>query len=220
MPHKWIQLCVPEPIRCEESNRLYTSDARLCKSDPTVYDELENSVDEVKIHMSEFQLHLFRASELPTPTVTGAERLAARVMEGIDAAVALIPGLESPHPATTASARAGRTVTPEFIRSMIGVVDGTEEGRRLTTMDTDDALAMLQFRSAFRPVANRVEAIWRSLNHTMDAWKARVAAQSLQTYAVLQALNRRKGTVAMASHLRILHDHLGRRNGARKKPQP
>ena len=169
--------------------------------------------------MREFQFHLFPHSELPMPTVTNAERLANRFAEKLDDAAALVPRLESPHPMTTPAARGGRTVTIAFIQALIGVVENTEEGRRLTTMDTDDALAMLQFRAAFVPVANRVEALLRSLHHTMDAWKADVAAQALQTYGVLKALNRRDGTVEMASHLKMLRHTLGRRNGARAKRQ-
>jgi len=65
-----------------------------------------------------------------SPTITTAERLANEIADAIEAIAARIPQLEAPHPSTATSVRGARTVSREFIVSMIAAV--VFDGKALT----------------------------------------------------------------------------------------
>ncbi len=78
---------------------------------------------------------------------------------------------------------------------------------------------MLQFRTAFRPVARRAIAFGDNINYGIEAWKANVARSSLIAYGMLKRFAGRGGLNEASSRATILRHRLGRKNGAKKRRQ-
>src|SRR5712691_9388099 len=126
----------------------------------------------------------------PTPTITASERLCAELGEAIDAIAGQIPRLERSHRSNASQVRGARTVSREFIESMIAAVEDREELRAVGTFDAGEAREMLQFNDAFRHVLDRLRALTASINYTMESRKARVAFAAMRTYEIAKGLAR------------------------------
>jgi len=155
-----------------------------------------------------------------SPTITTAERLANEIADAIEAIAARIPQLEAPHPSTATSVRGARTVSREFIVSMIAAVEATPALQTVGTFDTEEARATLQFIDAFRPIADRLAALLASINYTMASRRAKVAAAAMTTYAVAKGLARDAESAPLAAHLETLRRDLGRRNRPARSVTP
>jgi hypothetical protein len=149
----------------------------------------------------------------PTPTVTESDRVAAAVMELIEAIVARIPGLEAPHPSSSRRVRGARTVSKEAILSMAGVAETFPELQR--TFDIEAAYEMLQFNFALKPIVDALNAVAGRISYTMEAKKARVVFAMLQTYSIAQGLARDPANGNLHTLLEILGRELPR--GRRRK---
>lgn len=155
--------------------------------------------------------------DIPTPTVTNADRMADAVLELLAAIRERIPELETPHPKTAGHVRGARTVSKEAIRSMIAAVEQRPELKALNTFDVDEAHATLQFNAAMRPVVDEIQGLLRSVTYTMESRKARVVAQLLQTYEIAKGLARSLDANWLVPHIEFVRRDLGRRNGSSKK---
>lgn len=163
------------------------------------------------------QLRAVTPLDTPSPTVTAAERLANEIAEAIDALAARIPQLEAPHPSTATRVRGARTVSREFIVSMIAAVEAMPELQSIGTFDAEEARAALQFIDAFRPIADRLAALLASVNYTMASRRAKVANAAMTTYAVAKGLARDPDGAPLVAHLETLRRDLGRKN---RPPRP
>jgi len=157
------------------------------------------------------------AEERPSPTITAADRLAARVDALIDEIEAIIPGLETPHPSRSGNARAARTVSRAFLLAMIGYIGDEPDWQSLGFFDADDAQGVLQFNDAFRPVARRLITLARRLNFTMASRQAKIAIGAMNTYMMAQRFARRPANAAMGAPVDNLRRLLGRKNGRSAK---
>lgn len=155
------------------------------------------------------------SAESPTPTITQADRMAAGVMELIEAVAARIPGLETPHPSSSGVVRGGRTVPAETIYRMIGVVDEFPELQK--TFDVQAAHEMLQFNAAAKPLVDALARVMSSLTYTMEVKKARVVSSMMRTYSIAKVLARHRDYAALHTHLEILGREIPR--GPRRKRQ-
>ena len=154
-----------------------------------------------------------------SPTITEAERRAARVRKIIDAAANSIPGLKAPHAATARRISGHRTVPKKFIRSTMAAVDAIEELRNVSKFDPAEAQAALQFEAAFRAVVDQLAILQASLTYTIDLRLAPVAAKALQTYAIAKGLARDGRNRLFVTRLRRLKVDLGRKGPRKKKPR-
>ena len=154
-----------------------------------------------------------------TPTITASDRLAAELLEAIDALAARIPRLQPPHPSTAAQVRGARTIPDEAILSMIAAVEETPQLQSLGTFDVDEARATLQFNHAFRQVVDRLEMLTTSLVYTMELRKARVVFELLRTFDIMKGLAR-DPEAGLTHHVETLRQRIGRRNpGRKRKPE-
>ena len=158
------------------------------------------------------EIHPIAQNDIPSPTQTEAEKLVAELCAQIDAIAERIPS-RTAHPFMAGRMRASRTVSREFIASMIFVVEGTASLAALGTFDPQNARAMLQFTSAFRVFTDRVAVLLTSVNHTLESWRAEVADEAIQTYAIAKGMARDPGSAELAGHVANLRRDLGRRNG-------
>lgn len=163
------------------------------------------------------RIRLLPTTGTASPTETAAERLAAEMMEAIDAFAARIANLESPHPSTAAKVRGARTVPRPFITSLIAVMEAMPDLQAVGTFDTQEARATLQFNDAFRKVADRLAALTKSLNYTMEARLARVTKAAMITYTVAKGLGRKHDDPALPTYLATLRRDLGRTQRSRKR---
>lgn len=105
-----------------------------------------------------------------------------------------------------------RTVSREFIASMIAAVEAMPELQSVRTFDPEEARATLQFIDAFRPIADRLAALLASVNYRMASRRTKVASAAMTTYAVARGLARDPDSAPLAAHLDILRRDLGRTN--------
>jgi hypothetical protein len=151
------------------------------------------------------------------PTITNAERAAARVRVILNAAAQRVPGLKAPHAKTSRSISGHRTVPRKFIRTTIAATGAVEKLRIIGSFDPDEAEAALQFESAFRPIVDQLAGLLASLTYTIDMRVAVVAAKALRTYAVAKGLARDGRNRELQVRLRHLKRDLGRKGPRKKK---
>jgi len=158
------------------------------------------------------ELQLVSPVAEPHATITASEALAAEVRQAIDALFQRIPRLEMPHPLTAPHVRGARTVSRQFIESMIAAVEQRPELQRLETFDLDEARETLQFNDAFRQIVDRLNTLVASINYTMEARKAKVAFDAMRTYAIAKGMARDPEGAELVPHLENLKRDLARRN--------
>jgi len=152
-----------------------------------------------------------------TPALNQAERRAALVRKVLKEAAKRIPGLKAPHKPTAQRLSGHRTVPKKFIEGIMSAVDAVDELRAVGKFDVNEARAALQFRAAFRPVADQLALMLSSLNYTIDSRIASVAADALQTYTVAKGLARDGRNHNLTTRLRSLQRDLGRKGPRKKK---
>jgi len=161
------------------------------------------------------------AAEAPSPTVTHYEQLAAEVSIAIDTAFAEISGIEAPHSSTRDFVRGYQSVSNDFIGTVIAAVEATPELKNVNKFNVAEARDTLQFIEAFGPVAARLAAMARDLKFTMQARKAKVAADALQTYDIAKGVARDRGSAGLTTHIDDMRRTLGRgRPRTRAKTPP
>jgi hypothetical protein len=144
------------------------------------------------------------------------DAIAADVNRLIDEIIATIPDLESPHPLNSKDARAARTVSRDFL---IRLIDATEELPDLEEfgfLHPEEAREVLQFIDAFRPIADRLEVLLKTLKHTMAARKAKIAIAAMNTYMMAKRYARKRQNAALSPHVENLRHALGRTNVKRR----
>jgi uncharacterized membrane protein len=153
----------------------------------------------------------------PLDNLTAAQRLAAELSDEMEAILERIGGLQDPHPSTAGQVRGARTVSREFIASMIMASKQFPEIEGLGTFNRDEAEAMLQFNDAFRIFANQMAMMMGRVRFTMEARKADVAAKALSTFAVMKGMVRDPRNKHLGPTIEVLTRDLGRKG--RRKPR-
>ena len=87
--------------------------------------------------------------------------------------------LATPHPATAKRVRGARTVPREFVLSMMAVAERRPDLPFLSKFDSAKAREVLEASDAYRLVAERTAMFLASLNYTIEARWAEVAADAM-----------------------------------------
>ena len=156
-------------------------------------------------------------TEDPHPTVTASQQLAAEVIALIDAIEARIASLEHPHPKTRGRVRGQRTVSRDFLISMVGAAE-TEPGLQHLSFDLDEVRDALQFEDAFRPVVILLRTLMSAVIFTIESKKARATAAALRTYAIARRMTRGDAHSPLAIYLAIVGEHLGHGRPRKRRP--
>ena len=153
-----------------------------------------------------------------TVTVTANELLVKELEVLLADFMAKIPRIQLPHPKTAKLVKTHRSVPRAFINTMIAVVADSDQVANLGTFDASAGLEAMQFLDAFRPLRAQVATLLSAITYTMEVRKAEVAAQALQTYDIIKALNRDKKNRlnAHVEHLRRDMHRSGRKKGTKK----
>lgn len=152
----------------------------------------------------------------PTPTITHYQQIAAQVSAILNQALSHISSFEAPHSSTQNFVRSHKIIPTDFIATAISAVEATPELQSVNKFDVNEARDVLQFIEAFRPVVDQIEALGRDVKFTIDARKAKVAADALQIYDIAKGVARDPNSAALQSHVANLKRDLGR---SRTKPR-
>lgn len=161
-----------------------------------------------------------------TSALTHYQQLAAEFCKQLDEIAATIPRLELTHASTAKFVRSHQNVPTEFLATAIAVVEQVPELLAANRLDIAAARDTLQFIEAFRPVADKVVSVAKSLSDTMAARKATLAADALQVYSIAKGLARDPNSAHIAALVANLKRDLGRRGrtkgstNAAKVPPP
>ncbi len=157
---------------------------------------------------------------IPTPTVTHYQQIASKLSETVTAAFADVTSFEAPHASTLGFVRSHQSVSTAFIATVISAVEATGELQSVKKFDTLEARDTLQFIEAFRPVVDLMNALARDLKFTIDARKAKVAADALQIYDIAKGVARDPGSASVSAHVHNMRRDLGRARPKARAPQP
>lgn len=152
--------------------------------------------------------------------LTPADQMAEVIVAVLDRLEERIPDLRQSDPEVARRARGARTVSPEFVSSLIAMVDASPWLQSLKTIDRDKARAVLQSRDALRRIGERVTRFLETVNHTKEAKWAEVVAEAMATYRMANAAADEPGTRYLGPHLAILRRHLRRTSGPKRSKKP
>lgn len=141
--------------------------------------------------------------------------MAAQVVAALDAIAAHL-NLETPHPTTAGRVRGSRTVSPEFLSSMIASADAVPQFRAFG-FDPEKGRLALQSKEALRIIAERVAMLLASVNYTMESRWAEAVTDALAAYSLASRQAEKPRNAELAAHVATLRRHLGRTNKAERK---
>jgi hypothetical protein len=143
------------------------------------------------------------------------DRIAGDVNRLLDEIIETIPDLDTPHPLNSKDARAARTVSRDFLVRLIHATEELPDLEDFGFLRPEEAREVLQFIDAFRPIADRLAVLLKTLNHTMAARKAKIAIAAMNTYMMAKRYARRPQNAALSLHVERLRQALGRTNRKR-----
>jgi hypothetical protein len=157
--------------------------------------------------------------ESSVPALPKVEELAAKIIEVMDM-IAERMELETPHPSTSSRVRGARTISREFVVALIAVVESMPEFQKFNTFDPAEAREVLQGMDAYKQVSERTSRLLASMNYTIEARWAKIAADATLTFSLasIQAKDPGQAEVAAAvENLRKLLGRKGKGTGKKKK---
>jgi len=157
-----------------------------------------------------------------TPTVTRYQQLAANLSKAIDEMLTAMPNFVPLHPSTKGFVRSQKSVSDDFLISVIAAVEGNPDLQALNKFNVAEARDALQFKDAFRPMADKLNAAAKDVEFSINLRRANVVGPALQMYDLTKGLARSPVGTLAAAHADNLRRDLGRTGRRRKKqaPQP
>ena len=158
-----------------------------------------------------------------TPTKTHYEELADEFMKGFDTLTAILPPVEIKHRTNRTFVQTHQNVPDDFVVTVIGAVEQSDELTGVKTLDTATTRDRKQYSDAVRPVADKIIAYGLSLIFTADFKRALNAADTLQMYAIAKTVARKADNAAVGLHVQTMKrdlGKLGRRKAKRTAPNP
>ena len=153
-----------------------------------------------------------------------AQELAVRPPDQLAAGVAKVMdlmaerlGLETPHPSTARRVRGARTIPRDFVLSMIAAAERRPDFPFLGEFDSAEAREVLQFADAYRLVAEHTTMFLASLNYTIEARWAKVAAQAMHKFTMASIVAENTENAELAAEIKNLQKQLGRKGRRKKK---
>ena len=144
------------------------------------------------------------------------EELAVEVSKALDLISSSL-NLQTPHPSTAKHVRGGRTVSREFVLSMLAAAERNPDNPILQRFDSDAARRVLQSTEAYRLLSERMAMFLASVNYTVEAEWADVAADALQTFKIASIMSGDTRRPELAAEVENLREKLGRKGPAKTK---
>ena len=154
--------------------------------------------------------------EVPTtPTVTALQQIAEPFLKQVDAMAAAIPDLQVHHPAITPFVRKHQNVPNDFLSTTVAVAE--QMPTLHAVMEPAASRNDLQYIDAFKPLLDRVGALYDALEYTIRAKKASLGVAALQAYVIAKGFARNPGDAVTAIHVANMQRDLKRKGIGRKK---
>jgi hypothetical protein len=160
-----------------------------------------------------------------TDVATAYEDSAAKFLEALKAAAAIIPAFEPKHPDTVKFVKKYSAFGDNLITSTIAAVGDSPELAATNKFDLSRAIATVHFMTAYRSPIDKVFELANNLKFTFEAWRAVALADCLQTYAIAKGVGRDAGSANVAVHVTNMKRDLRRttpkkrKKGGKKTPQ-
>jgi hypothetical protein len=148
-------------------------------------------------------------------TVHPPEELAAGVAKVLELIAERLE-LETPHPSTARRVRGARTVSREFVLSLMAAADRRPDRPFFAAFDSAEARAVLQSEDAYRLTAERTAMFLASLKYTIEARWAKVVADAMHAFKMASIFAEDPKNADLAAEVENMGRHLGRK-GIRKK---
>jgi len=144
------------------------------------------------------------------------EELAAKIVTVLDIIAERLQ-LESPHPKTARKVRGARTVSPEFVFSLLAMVEVFPVLQSFNLIDPAEAREVLQSRDSLRIITEDATRFLAKLNYTTEARWAGVVKKAMAVYHMAIALAEDPEHADLAAHVKTLRRHLARTSNTKKK---
>ena len=157
--------------------------------------------------------------ENSAPAVRAPEELAAEVTRILEV-IAEHLQLETPHPSTARCVRGARTVSREFVVSMIAAAERHPDHPILERFDSARARKVLESTDAYRIMAEYTAMFLARLKYTTEVNWAEVVANAMETYALAGIRAKHSKNAVLAAEVANMRQHLrkgGRKSGRKKK---
>lgn len=151
-----------------------------------------------------------------TPAVRPPRQVAMQVAKVLDLIAERLQ-LESPHPSTARRVRGARTVSREFVVSLLALAERHPEWRGIAPFNTARAHETLETGESLRLLSERTAMFLASLNYTYEARWAEVVTEALNTFHIATGVARDPRQAEVAAEVEHLRKLLGRKGVGKKK---
>ena len=148
--------------------------------------------------------------------VRSAEEAALEVTKILDLIASRLQ-LETPHPATARRVRGARTVSRDFVLSLIAAAENRPDLPILGTFDSAEARDVLQSADVCRLIAERTAMFLASLNYTTEVRWSRVVTDAMRTFSLASIRAQDPENAELSAEVENLRKKLGRKGAGRRK---
>lgn len=127
--------------------------------------------------------------------------------------------LETPHPSTARRVRGARTISRDFILSMIAAAERRPDFPFIGEFDSAEAREVMESADAYRQISERTTMFLASLNYTIEARWAKVVASAMHKFSMASVVAEFPQNAELAAEIENLRRQLGRKGkgGPKKK---
>lgn len=138
---------------------------------------------------------------IPTPTVTHYQQVANELSAAMQTFKSAIPGYESAHSLTKNVVEQKRRIPEAFVKKAVAALLMSPELQTVRQLDAAESLDDAQFIDALAPVLQQLGTLYDGLKFTIDARKARLAANAQQIYAISRGLAQTRAGADLTGHV-------------------
>ena len=155
-----------------------------------------------------------------SPTVTHYQQVAVQLIGALDSFSVSIPDFQNPSITSKDFVRKKRHIPARFVTAAVGSLQLSPELLAVKQLSPESSQDDAQFIEALTPVLMQLGVVFKGLQSTIDARKARLAAGAQKIYAVAKGLAQDADGTAVAAHVENMRRALKRPRSAKSKQQP
>jgi hypothetical protein len=163
--------------------------------------------------MSDTSVSPTAPAETPPAVLTEFDVAAAKVSEGLNALIPLMPEWEPKHPETEAFVKRFSSFSVSVISGVIAAVESNPELAKVGKFNVDKARRGLQCLTALRKTVDDAEEFSTNARFTYSSVKAREMFDALQMYQIIKGIGRDPSSAGVAAHAKLI------KRGLRAKPR-
>jgi len=158
------------------------------------------------------------------PADTSPEAIATQLIGLLDQFEGLVPGFQPHDVGDVHRVATAARFANELIQPTITAVSSFAPASERKMFDIERGKAALQYRDAFRPVAQRLSALLNGVEFTIDSQMAEAGTEALQAYAWAKTYAKSPGGAGLRPYLdemrRVVKKAMNRRKPVATTPAP